>query len=246
MQNPLVLAHRGFSGKYPENTRAAFLAAVAAGADGFETDVHLSKDGQLVVVHDPILGRTCDGSGAVAGKTYKELLAYDFGAWFHPDFTGERIMRIEEVLELVKEHKLVLNIEIKNYEIVYEGIEEALIALINRMGMKESVFLSSFNHLSMVKCKGIDSTIQTGLLYGYPLYKAEEYILNTHADNAHPRYFCFEEEPDLVERFHAKGRGVHTWTVNEPEDMRRMISLGTDSVITNYPDLLIEILKGVI
>ena len=244
MHRPLNLAHRGFSGRYPENTRAAFLAAIEAGADGFETDVHLSRDGQLVVLHDPVLGRTCDGSGAVIDKTYQELLRYDFGAWFDPVFRGERIMLMEELLELVKQHNLVLNIEVKNYEVFYDGIEEALITLIRRMGMADAVFLSSFNHLSMARCKDIDPGIRTGLLYSYPMWRADEYILGTRADNAHPKYLCLELEPDLTERLHAQGKGVHTWTVNEEADMHRMIGLGVDSVITNHPDRLKRILEG--
>ena len=239
----LNLAHRGFSGKYPENTKAAFLAAVEEGrCDGFESDVHLSKDGEPVIIHDDVLGRTCDGKGAVGDHTFAELRKLDMGAWMGAQFAGERIMHLDELLELVLQHKKVLNLEIKNYEVFYQGIEEKVIERIQAMGAADKVFLSSFNHISMKRCKHIDAAIPAGLLYGQPLIDMEEYAARHGLDALHPRVSCLRYSPDLAEKARERGLKIHVWTVNSEEDMRFCLDKNVDSIITNYPDRLSGIL----
>ena len=240
---PLNLAHRGFSGKYPENTRRAFLAAIQEGnADGFESDVHLSKDGEPVIIHDDVLDRTSDGKGPVAEHSFSELRKLDIGAWKGREFAGERIMHLDELLELVLEHDKVLNLEIKNYEVFYQGIEEKVIDRILAMNAAGRVFLSSFNHLSMKRCKEIAPEIPAGLLYGQPLIDAYDYAARHGLDALHPRISCLHCSPDLAEKAHARGLKIHVWTVNTAEDMRFCLDKNVDGIITNFPDRLSEIL----
>jgi len=240
MKKPLNLAHRGFSGLYPENSKRAFTEALAvAGCDGFETDVHLSKDGQPVIIHDATLDRTSDGKGAVGAKTFKELQEYDIGAWKDAKFAGERIMHLDELLELAVEHGKALNIELKNYEVLYPNLEQIVIDRVVAKKATDLVFFSSFNHISMEMCMDITQEIPTGLLYMQPLIRAEEYASG---HNLHPNFRLFGLEADLIERAHKLGIAVNAWTVDEPEDYKLCIKLGVDSIITNFPDRLAEIL----
>jgi glycerophosphoryl diester phosphodiesterase len=239
MAKILNLAHRGFSGKYPENTRRAFLAAIETGhCDGFESDVHLSADGEPVIIHDAVLERTSNGSGAVGAHTFSALRELDTGSWKGREFAGERILHLDELLELVLEHHLALNLEIKNYEVFYQGIEEKVIRRVQALKAEKAVFLSSFNHISMKKCKEIDQTIRTGLLYSYPLLDAAGYTRGHGIDAIHPRVSCLAYSPELTRQAREKGLAVNVWTANTEEEMRFCIDQGVDSIISNYPDKL--------
>ncbi|MDR0720299.1 MAG: glycerophosphodiester phosphodiesterase [Treponema sp.] len=245
MVKPLNIAHRGFSGKYPENTRRAFLAAIdEGGCDGFESDVHLSADGEPVIIHDAALERTSNGAGMVGGCPFSTLRELDIGSWKGPEFAGERILHLEELLEIVLDHHIVLNLEIKNYEVFYRGIEEKVIGCIKALGAEKAVFLSSFNHISMKKCKEIDRTIRTGLLYEYPLLDAAAYARRHGMDAIHPQVSCLAYSPKLTGAAHKQGIAVNVWTANTEEEMRLCIEQGVDSIISNYPDKLGELLAS--
>ena len=235
----LKLAHRGYSGRYPENTRIAFEAAVQqTQCDGFESDVHFTKDGKLVIIHDPVLDRTTNGTGFVKDYTYEELLRLDLGSWKGKEFAGQRIMLWHELLEFCRDTNKICNLEIKNYEVFYEGIEKAVIEEIERYQMQDRVFLSSFNHVSMEACKRINPEIEVGLLYDKPLYQTSYYISRTISDCVHPRYTVLQYEPHLVEDFHKMGKKVNVWTANDGQDILDMVNLGVDSIISNFPDCL--------
>ena len=236
---PLNIAHRGFSGKYPENTRCAFIAAIEEGnCDAFEADVHLSKDGEPVIFHDDVLDRTSDGKGFIKDHLFADLRKLDIGAWAGKQFTGERIMHLHELLELALKHNKVLNLEIKNYEIFYQDIEEKIIEQIKALGVADRVFLSSFNHISMKLCKEIEARIPAGLLYAQPLIEIEDYASKHGLDALHPGINCLRYSPDLVEKAHERGLKIHVWTVNNPEDMLYCLEKNVDSIITNFPDKL--------
>ena len=241
---PLNLAHRGFSGMYPENTMLAFSKAVLEGrCDGLEIDVHFSKDGELMVIHDRSLERTTNGTGCVSDYTYDDLMHLDAGVKFDARFAGERIPKLIQVLELVKNNSLMLNIELKNYETEYPGMEQAIVLLIKKMGLEKQVFLSSFNHISIAECKRSYPEISAGILYHQPLFGAEKYCSTVGADAIHPHYRLLRYEKDLAERCHAAGLCVNTWTVNEEVDMEHMIMQQVDSIITNFPNKLSKLLK---
>jgi glycerophosphoryl diester phosphodiesterase len=231
------LAHRGFSGKYPENTRRAFMAAIEeTQCDGFESDVHLSSDGEPVIIHDDILDRTTDGKGPVGSRTFAELRQLDCGSWKGREFAGERIMHLDELLELTVKHGKFLNLEIKNYETFYPGIEKTVISRIKALGPE--IILSSFNHISMQRCKEIDPGFKTGLLYGHPLIDMDEYGKRYGMDALHPCVGCLVYSPDLVAKAHKNGLEVNVWTANTEEEFRFCIQAGVDAIITNYPDRL--------
>lgn len=242
MSRPLLLAHRGFSGKYPENSPLAFQMAVEqTAADGFESDVHLTKDGELVIFHDDSVDRTSNGTGFIKDKTYEEMLALDIGAWKSPAFAGQHIWTLAQLLDFCRETHMLLNLELKNYAVFYEGLEERVIGEICKRGMQQQVFVSSFNHVSMQRFKELCPDIETGLLYGKPLWDMAAYIRRSNADNIHPKYPLLQYQPELMEVFHRRGMKVNTWTVNSEADIRDMLRRGVDGIISNYPDLLCRI-----
>lgn len=242
MKRPLLFAHRGFSGIYPENSPLAFrMAAEKTNADGIESDVHLSKDGQLVIFHDASVERTSNGTGFIRDLTYAQLLELDIGAWKSPEFAGQHIWTLGQLLDFCREARMLLNLELKNYEVFYDGLEQRVIDEVCARGMQEQVFVSSFNHISMQRFKDLCPEIETGLLYDKPLLDMEHYLLPSNADNMHPRYMLLQYQPDLMDLFHSRGMKVNTWTVNDAADMRDMIHRGVDGIISNYPDLLCRV-----
>lgn len=244
MKKTLLFAHRGFSGKYPENSPLAFRKAVEeTDADGIESDVHITRDGKLVIFHDATVERTSNGRGYIKDMTYEELLSLDIGSWMSPEFAGEHIWTFSQLLDFCKEAGILLNMELKNYEVFYPELEERVIAEIQAAKMEEQVFVSSFNHISMQHFKTLCPDIATGLLYDKPMLDIGEYIQRSSADNMHPRYMLLQYQPELVELYHGRGMKVNTWTVNDEENMRDMLSRGVDCIISNYPDLLCRVAK---
>lgn len=242
MKQPLLFAHRGFSGKYPENSPLAFRkAAEETEADGIESDVHITRDGRLVIFHDASVERTSNGAGYIKDMTYEELLELDIGGWKSPEFAGEHIWTLVQLLEFCGESGLLLNLELKNYEVFYPELEERVIAEIRAAKMEDRVFVSSFNHISMQRFKTLCPEIETGLLYDKPLLDMEQYIARSSADNVHPRYKLLQYQPELTALFHSRGMKVNTWTVDEEEDMRDMLGRGVDCIISNRPDLLCRV-----
>ena len=169
MKKVMLLAHRGFSGKYPENSPLAFHKAVEeTSADGFESDVHITKDGKLIIFHDATVERTSNGTGFIKDHTYEEMLQLDIGSWKSPEFAGQHIWTFDQLLDFCDETNMLLNMELKNYEVFYEGLEQRVIDAISAHKMQDRVFVSSFNHISMQKFKELCPDIKTGLLYDKP------------------------------------------------------------------------------
>lgn len=237
----LNIAHRGFSGYYPENTMLAFKKAVEAGCDGIETDLHMTKDGVIVICHDEKIDRTTDGTGFIVNYTYEELRKFDAGIKYGKQFKGERIPTIDEFLNYVKDKNLLINFELKNNIVLYEELEKKVIEKVHKFSMKKNIILSSFNHYSMIRVKEIDRSIKTGLLYAATLYKVEEYAQIVGADALHPFYPAVMDKK-IVEDIKKKGIIINAYTVDEEEDMKKLIELGIDGIITNYPDILKKII----
>ena len=156
-----VWAHRGASGYAPENTLDAFQKAVEMGADGIELDVQMTKDGELVVIHDETIDRVSNGKGWVKDYTYEELKKFNFNKT-HLEYTKEEIPTLEQVYLLIKPTNLTINVEIKTGIVFYPGIEGRVLELTERLGMKERVIYSSFNHYTIRKIKESDSQAKTG------------------------------------------------------------------------------------
>ncbi|PRR82675.1 glycerophosphodiester phosphodiesterase [Clostridium luticellarii] len=234
MVKTLNIAHRGFSGMYPENTMLAFRKAVEIGADGIETDLHITKDGVIIICHDETINRTTDGTGFIEDYTYQELAKFNAGH-------GERIPNLDDLLDYMKDKNLLLNLELKNDIVHYKNLEKYTIDKIYKYGLEKNVIISSFNHYSMQKVKEYDSSIKTGLLYGSPIHNPGEYAKRVGADALHPLFSLVMDE-DIIGDIKRNDILINTYTVNEESDMKRLIDLGVDGIITNYPNVLKELI----
>ena len=185
MKQVKIYAHRGASAYAPENTLPAFQAAMEQGADGIELDVHLSRDGELVVIHDEELDRTTNGTGLVKDHTLAELkkLCADNGMSGYGDV---RIPTLQEVLELVKPSGMLVNIELKTGILWYEGIEKKTLDLVEKLGMKNRTVYSSFNHYSIAEVQRLAPKAETAYLFGDIPCDVEKYAAAHNVKGLHP------------------------------------------------------------
>lgn len=308
----LNIAHRGYSGKFDENTMLAFRKAIEYKADGIETDVQMSKDGALVLIHDETLERTTNGHGFVKDYTLDELkifrtksvprvqalkndaleevenskaakLEYNQFDGFdkesnfsnktnnnitYTDKTkigeytrdeveyfqnkdGEEIPTLRELLELFSQSDLkVLNLELKNSIIEYASLEEKVLNIIDEFNLRDKVVISSFNHLSLKKIRELEKRrsksnesiennkqIILGALTESTLFNVPKYLQAISAECYHP-YFPSILNEEYMKAIKKAGIKVNTYTVNEASDMKKVISVGVDSIITNEVELL--------
>ena len=228
-----IFAHRGASGHAPENTLEAFRLAVQMGADGIELDVHLSKDGELVVIHDETVDRTTNGTGLVCSKTLAELKELDASKGME-GYAGARIPTLGEVYDLIRDTGLLINVEIKTDVIQYADIERKCLELEQEKGMQGRIIYSSFNHYTIANILAQDPQAQTGLLYMSGLYQPWEYAKYTGAKYIHP-YTPNLFLPGLVEGCLKNGIGINLWTINDEKTMMECLKYGV-GIITDYPD----------
>jgi glycerophosphoryl diester phosphodiesterase len=237
LKRPLIIAHRGYREKYPENTLASFGAALDAGVEMIELDVMLSKDRRVVVIHDATLERTTDGRGLVSNYTLQELKELDAGSWFHPRFAGERLPALDEVLGLVSGRTLV-NIEIKAsaYEAHQppDAIERQVIDLVNLKNVRASVLISSFEWKILQNINRLEDIPATALLCKHPA-DGDNVRLCTRLSvfSWHPN--CRELKYEQVRVMHEAGINVFPYNVDSPEEYQRMIQMNVDGVITSDP-----------
>ncbi len=232
----LRIAHRGAAGTRPEHTRSAFLRALEIGVDMIEFDVHLTKDGKLVVIHDHELARTTPAQGAVREHTLAELQQIDAGAWFAPDYAGETILSLEDVLTLTK-GKTRLNVEIKAPESDWSGVSEQLLASLRRHDSLDSTVVSCFDPGALQNLRRASSAIALGMLWAQPdLEEAWRWCAEINAVNIHPYWRLANAES--VQAAHARGLQVLVWTVNAEDDMRDMLKAGVDGIISDFPERL--------
>lgn len=231
----LIWAHRGASGYAPENTMEAFELACRQCSDGIELDIHLTKDGEVVVAHDDTIDRCSNGIGRIADKTLSELLTYDFSNKM-PNYKNVKIPTLEQVLCYVKNTGMTVNIEIKSGMVIYEGIEEKAIALASKLKMKSRIMFSSFNHYSLMLVKKIDPTIPVGLLYSEAMVDPHVYAMHLKAEAIHP-YYPTLMVPGTIMGCKENGIHINPWTVNDPEHIGWMLKEEVNAIITNYPDV---------
>lgn len=243
MKQPLIIAHRGASAYAPENTMTAFEKALQMGAGGIELDVQLSSDGQLVVIHDEKLDRTSDGRGWVKDRTLEELKALDFGSWSSAGFAGEKIPLLEEVMDLLKQQDILLNIEIKTGIVPYPGIEQKTADIILKYNMQDRVIVSSFNHYSLVEIRRLQPEIKTGVLYMAGIYEPWKYAAGVGACAIHPLFYNVQAQ--IMEGCKENGISVNTFTVDQPEMIRKVALAGVDGIITNVPDAALKVLSDI-
>lgn len=241
---PLIFAHRGASDVAPENTLAAFQAALDVGADGIELDVTRCATGEIMVIHDETVDRTTNGSGRVSSLPFYALRELDAGSWFGSQFAGERIPTLQEVLDRFG-HRLRINIEIKGRDLRGDGLEEEIAEMIRARSLQKEVILSSFNPAALIRARRIAPELPRGLLYarGLPIYLSGAWALPlVRAEALHPEHSMIDER--FVRWARRRGLRIAAWTVDEPQEMERMIQLGVDVIITNHPRKLREMLEG--
>jgi glycerophosphoryl diester phosphodiesterase len=253
---PLNFAHRGASARAPENTLEAFRLAMEAGAGGLELDVHLTRDGEVVVIHDATVDRTTDGSGAVAGMSLDELRGLDAGCRFSPDGgatypyrgRGLRVPTLAEVYERFPAASV--NIDIKEPQ---QGAEEAVLQMIQNAGAEERSLVVSDDHAVVRRFRRASGgRISTGAsrLEITVFYVSSRLRLER---LAHPAYDALQVPveyrgislitPRFVEAAHSRGARVDVWTINDPGEMRRLLDLGVDVIMTDRPETLASILE---
>lgn len=244
LDRPLNFAHRGAEHEAPENTLAAFERAAELGADGIEFDVHLSKDGEVVVIHGFSVESTTDGSGLVKQMTLAELKELDAGGWFGPALVGQRIPTLQEVLDAVGDC-LLLNIELKTKSLRDDGLPAAVVRRIETSEMCKRVTVSSFNPLAVRRVKQLNSLVQTGFLYAShaPLFPRRRWLRSwVRPDAVHPHHTMVDAE--YMKWARGQGYRVNVWTVNDANEMRRLMRLGVDMIITGRPELLRQVLEA--
>lgn len=235
-----IFAHRGYSGKYPENTMIAFKKALECGVDGIELDVQLTKDGEVVIIHDETIDRTTTGKGFVVDYTYEELEKFDASFKFK-DLGFNKIPTLREYFQLVKDYDIVTNVELKTGINEYLGIEEKVWELIKEYNLEEKVIISSFNHFSVMRMKDIAPQLKYGFLSEDWIIDAGKYTHSYGVQCYHPRFNNLV--PDVIKELKKYNLEINTWTVNLEEDMRYLYSNNIDVIITNYPELAQEIKK---
>jgi glycerophosphoryl diester phosphodiesterase len=214
------------------------------GADGVELDVMLCADGEVVVSHDSDVERTTDGHGCVKELTLAQLKALDAGCWFAPQFVGERIPTLREVVQWASDDVL-LNIELKSVSIRADGLEERVINIVREHKLEHRAVLSSFNPFALRRVKHMAPDLHTGLLYAadLPIYLRRAWLRPfARPDALHPQY-------DMVTGAHflwAKRRGyrVNVWGPDQVPEMERAITQKVDMIITDRPDVLTRLLES--
>lgn len=237
----LVFGHRGASAYAPMNTIPAFELAADQGADGVELDVHLSKDGQLIVLHDFTVDHTTNGQGYARDMTLAELRQLDAGVKFGEQFRGVRIPTLDEVFEAVG-HRLFINVEIKSETEETDGVEQVTADTILRHNMQNRVIVSSFNPLALRRFRAILPDVPIGFLYiegGIPF---PEVVATLPHEARHPHHPMIDAE--YMEWARERGYRVNTWTVNDPDRTRELMAIGVDAVITDKPDVMLEVVRA--
>ena len=222
----LHIGHRGAAGYAPENTLASFQKALDLNVDMIEFDVHKSKNGKIVVIHDDAVDKITNGSGKVGELTLKELKKLDAGM-------GERIPTLTEVLDLI-DGKIKINIEIKARNAT-KGVVKIIEKYVQRNYTYENFLVSSFDYRNLIKVRLLNSKIPLGIITKRKLIFLNllfAQLINAYSINI--LYTSVSEK--IIKEAHALGLKVFVWTVNKPRDIKRMKKLGVDGIFSNYPD----------
>lgn len=240
---PLLLGHRGAGGEAPENTWAAFEAARRSGAHGFEIDVLLTRDGAPVVMHDLTLRRLAGDGQAVEAMTWAELSRLDVGSHFDPRFASERPPLLGDVLDAYG-REMVLDVEIKGYSPFYRGLEAVVVRLLRERGLLGRVIVSSFNPLILRRVQKLAPEVRTGSNY------LSDRILQLRRIWFAPFVRTYSKHPQpgqvdeaYVARQRRRGIAVMPWGVNDAAEIRRLLALGVEGIISDYPTRLVELAR---
>lgn len=237
----LNIAHRGFSGLYPENTMLSFSKAIELGVDAIEIDVQSSKDGVLMIFHDEDLQRTTGEKGLLKDRTFNELRELDASGTYRGLYGKNQIPTLSEYLEWIAGTNTLTFLELKNSMICYPQLEEKVADCISQFRLQDKIILYSANHLSVSHFGDLAPNVQLLFPFDNWLYDYGAYC-HHHGITACMPYYC-ALSPEVVTEIKAYGVAVYPWTVDEPDDMQEMLKLGVDGLLTNRPDRLKAILQ---
>jgi len=231
------IAHRGASGHYPENSRLAFEKAIAAGADMIELDCQVTADGHVVVFHDERLGRITGARGKVHDKTLEQLRKLDIGKRCKPAFAGERMLILEEALEIFA-GQVDLCLEIKASSAAPSGIELKLLFILSRYDYLERTTISSFDHRSLTRVRELAPEATLGVIYGPGIIMEDPVAAAERlgASSIHVQKKLARRE--LFDRAWRAGLDVYVWTVNDLREMEMFAALGVQGIFSDYPEKL--------
>jgi glycerophosphoryl diester phosphodiesterase len=239
----LIFAHRGYSANFPENTMLAFTEGAKAGAEGLELDVQMTKDGEVVVIHDEKVDRTTDGKGFVKDFSASDIRNLDAGVLHKSLGRKERIPFLKEVFEWLSGNSMVCNVELKTGVFRYKGIEEKVIGLIRQYGLQDRIILSSFNHYSIVHAVSIAPEIETAPILAEGLFMPWVYASSIKAGGFHPHYRAAHEE--IIRKSLQHNIAVRPYTVNKESEMKRLIHAGCTAIITDQPKKAAELREAI-
>lgn len=234
MYTPKIIAHRGSSGCYPENTMPAFTAAVADGADAIETDVRLTADNKLILMHDSSLKRMFGKDMNVREYYFEDLKRYSVSCKYGPQYGNVYPAELCELLEFIKLTSLKLNIELKSDNTDFGLLERMTVDEVWKYDLTERVIFSSFDHVLLKRIKKYSPQSHTAILYSNPIADVEKYACDLGCDAIHPNVACAVYD-DTVPKALEKGLKVNVWTVDDPRDAKELKNLGATGLITNFP-----------
>jgi glycerophosphoryl diester phosphodiesterase len=228
------IAHRGASGRYPENTRLAFAKAIEAGADMIELDCQLSRDGHVVVFHDERLNRVGRSRGTVRSKTLEQLKRLDIGAWRGRNFAGERILTLEEALDSIAGNAD-LCVEIKSYQDSALGIELKVLFSVSHYEYFERTTFSSFDYGVLARLRQLAPDANIGVIVGSPLQRNWlEAARGVSARSVHVQKEVATRE--VLAQAWEEGLDVYVWTVNDVHEMQALSGMGVQGLISDFPE----------
>jgi|SRR5699024_9909019 len=241
----MIIAHRGYSGKYPENTILAFEKAYEYGADGIELDIQLTKDGKIVICHDEEIDRTSNGKGFIRDYTLAELRKFEFrnNMYDLEDETEDniKIPTLDEFLNWLNTTELMVNIEFKTSIIEYDGIVEKAIELVKERELEDRVIFSSFNHNTIKEVKELDSSLRCGFLTVANILDPGAYCQAHQVEYYHPAYVSLLHTPEIMNECQEQGIKINAYTVNEPKHIQILLDLNISGIITNEIEEAIQL-----
>jgi glycerophosphoryl diester phosphodiesterase len=255
-----IYGHRGAKGSYPENTLLSFKKAIEQGVDGLELDVHLTKDGEVVVIHDETLDRTTNGTGWINDLTLEEIKQVSAGSSFihfpryHAAWDSEKVPTLKEVLELIAPFPIELNIELKTYAIAYIGIEEKVHSIVEKYGNGRKVIYSSFHLPSLMRIKKVNPDANIAWLLNEGISHPSDYIETLDLEALHlnknillPKTENIGQIPlnkiheDNAMNLKGLYENFRVWTVNEQNQMDQLLELQVNAIITDFPEKAIAL-----